>query len=422
MGAYDCVLQQIFGGRNHVIVWDVVGVFLLGGALGALIVWLVARTESASLRARLEQTQIAGEKSVEALLERAKNELRETTAARASERVGELVSPMTQKLGEFDRLLADLEAARQRDAGSLREQIDQLLGRAEKLESAAVGLTTQTSTLVTALRNPASRGRWGEMQLRNVVEKAGMLPHCDFTEQQSVALDQVRVRPDMTINLPGDRRVFVDAKAPTDSLQAALESADDKARLALVKQHARALRDHVDALARRGYQTAKGSADYVVMFVAGEAFLSYACTEDPALIEYALDKGVLISGPLTLVTLLRSFAMGWQALRQEENAKRIADMGRVLYERACKFSEHLAEMRKHLERSVNAFNAAVGSYETKLLPQGRRLKDEASLGSDALAEIPPIDVVPRAITALDTGTQSKRLPRSQQLFANDDAV
>ncbi len=370
------------------IVWDVVGVFLLGSALGALIVWLVGRAESASLRARLEQTQIAGEKSVEALLERTKNELRETTAARASERVGELVSPMTQKLGEFDRLLADLEASRQRDAGSLREQIDQLLGRAEKLESAAAGLTMQTSTLVTALRNPTSRGRWGEMQLRNVVEKAGMLPHCDFTEQQSVALDQVRVRPDMTINLPGDRRVFVDAKAPTDSLQAALESADDQARLALVKQHARALRDHVDALARRGYQTAKGSADYVVMFVAGEAFLSYACTEDPALIEYALDKGVLISGPLTLVTLLRSFAMGWQALRQEENAKRIADMGRVLYERACKFSEHLAEVRKHLERSVNAFNAAVGivrdqAASARTPPQGRSLARQRRTGRDS---------------------------------------
>lgn len=405
------------------IVWDAVFLFLFGAALGALVVWLVARAESAALRARVEQTEFTAEKTVEALLERTKNELRDATALRASERVGELVSPMAQKLGDFDRLLAELEAARQRDAGSLREQIDQLLGRAEKLESAAAGLTTQTSTLVAALRNPASRGRWGEMQLRNVVEKAGMLPFCDFAEQQSVTLDATRARPDMTINLPGERCVFVDAKAPTDSLQAALEAADDRTRAALVKQHARALRDHVDALARRGYQTAKGSADYVVMFVAGEAFLSYACNEDPALIEYALDKGVLVSGPLTLVTLLRGFAMGWQALRQEENAKRIAAMGRVLYERACKFSEHLVEMRKHLERSVNAFNVAVGSYETKLLPQGRRLKDEASLGGDELSEIPPIDVVPRGVTALDTATpQSKRLPRSQQLFATDDAV
>jgi DNA recombination protein RmuC len=399
-----------------------VALFLFGGAIGATIAWLAARAENAALRATLEHSERSGEKAIEALLERTKNELREATALRASERVGELVSPVTQKLGEFDRLIADLEATRQRDAGSLREQIDQLLGRTDKLETATSHLSTQTSTLVTALRNPASRGKWGEMQLRNVVEKAGMLAYCDFFEQQTVALEEARVRPDMTVNLPGERCVFVDAKAPTDSMQAALEASDDEARKALVKQHARALRDHVDALSRRGYQTAKGSAEYVVMFVAGEAFVSSACNEDPSLIEYALDKGVLITGPLTLISLLRTFAMGWQAVRQEENAKRIATIGRVLYERALKFSEHLVEVGKHLERSVNAFNGAVGSYETKLLPQGRRLKDEASLGGADLAEIPPIDVVPRDVTALDTSVSSKRLPRSQQLFAKDDAV
>jgi DNA recombination protein RmuC len=328
--------------------------------------------------------------AIELLLERTKNELREATAARASERVGELVAPVAQKLGEFDRLLGELK------------------GRADDLAGATTNLTVQTSTLVTALRNPASRGKWGEMQLRNVVEKAGMLPYCDFSEQQTVALEEVRARPDMTINLPGERCVFVDAKAPTDAMQAALEAADDESRRKLVKQHARALRDHIDALAKRGYQTAKGSADYVVMFVPGEAFLSSACNEDPALIEYALDKSVLVTGPLTLISLLRTFAMGWQALRQEENAKRIATIGKVLYERALRFSEHLLEIRKHLERSVEAFNGAVGSYETKLLPQGRKLKDEASLAGDDLAEISPIDVVPRDITALDAKNHRSR--------------
>jgi DNA recombination protein RmuC len=399
-----------------------VALLLFGAALGAAFTWLAARSENAALRATLDHAQHAQTNAIEALLERAKNELREATALRASERVGELVSPVTQKLGEFDRMIADLEAKRQHEAGSLREQIDQLLGRADKLESATANLTTQTSTLVTALRNPTSRGKWGEMQLRNVVEKAGMLAYCDFSEQQTVALEEARVRPDMTINLPGDRCVFVDAKAPVDAMQAALEAADDEARRTLVKAHARAVRDHVDALSRRGYQTAKGSADYVVMFVPGEAFLSSACSEDPALIEYALDKGVLVTGPLNLISLLRTFAMGWQALRQEENAKRIAAIGRVLYERALKFSEHLTDVRKHLERSVNAFNGAVGSYESKLLPQGRKLKDEAWLGGDEMSEIPPIDVVPRDVTAIDTSERPKRLPRSQQLFVNDDAV
>lgn len=383
---------------------EALALFLFGGALGAAIVWLATRSEKAALNAAVEQARDAGEKAVESLVERAKNELRDATATRAGERVGELVTPVAQKLGEFDKLLGEL------------------LGRTNQLENATATLTTQTSTLVTALRNPAARGKWGEMQLRNVVEKAGMLPYCDFSEQQTVALEEARIRPDMTVNLPGERFVFVDAKAPMDAMQAALEAADDDARRALTKRHARALRDHVDALARRGYQTAHGSADYVVMFVAGEAFLSSACTEDPALIEYALDKGVLVAGPLSLISLLRNFAMGWQALRQEENAKRIATIGKVLYERALKFSEHLLEIRKHLERSVNAYNGAVSSYETKLLPQGRKLKDEASLAGDDLAEIPPIDVVPRGVTALDGGTASKRLPRSQQLFAQDDSA
>ena len=405
----------------NAVTFDVVAAFLVGGALGALIAWLAARAESAALQATLSETKAAAEKTVEALLERAKNELREATAMRASERVGELVAPVTERLGEFDKLISELEARRQHEAGSLREQIEQLLGRAEKLESATANLSTQTSTLVTALRNPTSRGKWGEMQLRNVVEKAGMLPYCDFAEQQTVALEEARVRPDMTVNLPGDRFVFVDAKAPIDAMQAALEAADDDARRNLVKQHARALRDHVDALARRGYQTAKGSADYVVMFVPGEAFLNAACTDDPALIEYALDKGVLVTGPLALISLLRTFAIGWQALRQEENAKRIATIGKVLYERALKFSEQLIEVRKNLERTVNAFNGTIGTYETRLLPQGRKLKDEASFPSDEMPEIPPIDVVPRTVTAIDTEVPAKRLPRAQQLFSQDDA-
>jgi DNA recombination protein RmuC len=357
--------------------------FLAGAAIGALIAWLATRPHLS-----------LAEKNVELLLERAKSDLRQA--------------------------IADLEAKRERDSGSLREQIDQLLGRAEKLEHATASLTTQTSTLVTALRNPASRGRWGEMQLRNVVEKAGMLAHCDFVEQQTVALEAARVRPDMTINLPGNRRVFVDAKAPVDAMQAALEAIDDDSRRALIKQHARALRDHADALARRGYHTAPGSADYVVMFVPGEAFLNAACSEDPVLIEYALDKGVLITGPLALISLLRTFAMGWQALVQEENAKRIAGIGKVLYERALKFAEHLSEIRKHLERSVNAFNGAIGSYETKLLPQGRKLKEEAAFPGDEPAAIPPIDVVPREVGALDAAAPQHRQPRAQRLFAGDE--
>jgi len=381
---------------------------LVGVLLGGAIAWAIAAPRSQA------QTH-----ALEALVERAKNELGESAAARASEKVGDLVDPVSKQLAEFNALVSKLETLRATDAGSLREQLASLLTRTEKLETATTSLSTQTTTLVTALRNPTTRGKWGEMQLRNVVEKAGMQLHCDFAEQQTIALESGKARPDMTVNLPDDRRVFVDSKAPVDALQTALDAQDDDTRKTLVKQYARALQDHVDALARRNYQSADGSADFVVMFVPGESFLSAACNENPLLLEYALDKGVLVTGPLALISLLRSFAMGWQAVRQEENAKRIASIGRDLYDRALKFAEHLTGVRKNLERTVESFNGAVGSYETRLLPQGRKLKDEAALSDADLPEIGVIDTVPRAITALDAGAKPTRLPRTQQLPLGD---
>ncbi len=383
-------------------------IFALGLVLGGGIIFVANRSQK---------------DAVDALLERTKNELRDATSRQASERVGEIVAPIAQKLGEFDRLVREIESKRNEDTGSLRTQIDALLARADKIESAAAALSNQTSSLVTALRSPATRGKWGEIQLRNVVEKAGMLPYCDFDEQQTIAVESGRGRPDMTINLPGDRHVFVDAKAPIDSLQAAFEAADEDTKRDLVKRHAKALQDHVDTLSKRAYHRTEGSADFVIMFVPGEAFLSAACSENPMLIEYALDKGVLVSGPLGLMGLLRSFAMGWQAVKQEENAKRIAALGRELYERATRFAEKLVKLGVNLERSVAAFNETVGTYETRLLPQGRKLKDEAALPADDMPEVEVIDLAPRTITALDAAPQKrKREPATPNLFQNEEKL
>ncbi len=392
---------------------------LAGVAAGSLVTWLFARARLAELRTRLEERSQAQESAIEALLERAKNEMRDATAARAGERVGDLVKPMHDQLTEFNRLIADIEKSRKFDSGQLKEAMTGLMSRTQNLELAASQLSTQTSTLVTALRNPTTRGRWGEMQLRNVVEKAGMSPHCDFSEQQTVSLDDGRVRPDMTVNLPGDRCIFVDAKAPIDAMQAALEAPDENARRLLLKQYAKALQDHVDALARRNYTSARNSADFVILFVPGESFLSAACSENPLLMEYALDKSVLVTGPLALISLLRSFALGWQAVRQEENAKRIAAIGRELYERAQKFSRHLQSLRKSLAGSVDAFNSTVSSYESRLLPQGRKLKDEAALDADDdLPEIGAIDVQPKSVTALDA-TTTREAPEPPALFDSE---
>ena len=299
-----------------------------------------SRSEKAALRATLEHAETRRRES-----DRVASRAREERAARGDGAARERARRRTGLAGR-----AEARRVRPADRGRAASATTP-----NQLESRDLDdLTTQTSTLVTALRNPASRGKWGEMQLRNVVEKAGMLPYCDFSEQQTVALEEARVRPDMTVNLPGERCVFVDAKAPIDAMQAALEAVDDDARQR-ARQSSTLARCAITSTRSRAAATRrrKGSADYVVMFVAGEAFLGSACTEDPSLIEYALDKGVLVTGPLSLISLLRSFAMGWQALRQEENAKRIATIGKVLYERALKFSEHLVDLRRHLERSVN---------------------------------------------------------------------
>jgi DNA recombination protein RmuC len=396
----------------------------IGVALGAVIAHFAQRARVARLEERLAASGDP-ERAVEALLERAKNELRDATAQRATERVGEIVAPIAEKLGEFGQLVREIENRRSEDTGNLKAQIENLLGRADKIESAATALAGQTSSLVTALKSPATRGKWGEITLRNVVEKAGMLPYCDFAEQQTIAVEAGRARPDMTINLPGERRVFVDAKTPIDSMQAAFEAADDETRRELVRKHARALQDHIELLSKRSYHTSDGSADFVVMFVPGEAFLSAACTENPMLIEYALDRSVLVTGPLGLMSLLRSFAMGWQAVKQEENAKRIAAIGRELYDRATRFAERLAKIGMHLERTVAAYNESVGTYETRLLPQGRKLKDEAALAGEEMPEVGVIDLGPRTLTALDAQTgpekRAKRAPATPNLFQNDEA-
>ncbi|HTX58148.1 MAG TPA: DNA recombination protein RmuC [Verrucomicrobiae bacterium] len=396
--------------------------FLAGAAVAAALVGSWARAGNAALRATLEESRNASERTVDALLERAKNELRETTAARASERVGELVAPVAEKLAEFDKLMREIEGGRRHDAGGLREQISSLLARTEKLETAAAALSSQTSSLVSALRNPATRGKWGEVQLRRVVELAGMEPYCDFAEQQTFDSDDGQGRPDMTVALPGNSVIFVDAKVPLAAFLEAIDAQEEAQRRERLRAHAGAMKNHVDALARKNYQRADGSADFVVMFVPGEAFLSAACTENPDLIEYAAGRHVYVASPLTLIALLRSYALGWQQRRQEENSKQIAAVGRELYERVRVFATHLSAIGGNLQKAVASYNSAVGSLEGRLLPQGRKLKEVAALPDADLPDMHAVEVAPRQITAMDAGAREGRTPRAPQLFSEEDAV
>jgi DNA recombination protein RmuC len=393
----------------------------VGLALGAAIVFFAQRAHVARLEERLTATRDQSH-VVEALIERTKNELRDATATRASERVGELVAPIAQKLIEFDSLVRDLETKRSADAGGLKEQIASLLSRAEKLEIATSQLSTHTSTLVSALRDPKTRGRWGEMQLHNVVDVAGMLDYCDFDEQLTVVVDESRVRPDMTVRLPNNGRIYVDAKVPLDRFLDAVETNDETVRRALLKDHAKSLRDHASALAKRNYGGAEGAADLVVMFVPGESFLSAACHENPKLIEDAVNLGILIASPLTLIALLRSYAVGWQAVRQEENAKHIATLAQEFYESVCTFAEHLQNIGGSLGKSLDAYNKAVGSLERNVLSKGRRLKELGRFTED-LPEAKTLVAEVRQITALDAEPRDKRTSRkaaTPTLFQNED--
>jgi DNA recombination protein RmuC len=396
--------------------------FAAGAVLGGTMLWLAGRTEAAALRATLAESQRTGEATIEALLERTKNELRESTAARAGERVNELVAPVSQKLGEFEKLMREIENGRRHDAGGLKEQLSGLLSRTEKLETAAAKLTSETSSLVAALRNPTTRGKWGEVQLRRVVELAGMEPYCDFSEQQTFDSEEGQGRPDMTVALPGNSVIFVDAKVPLAAYLEAIDAKDEGPRRERLRAHAQAMKLHVDALARKNYQRATGSAEFVVMFVPGEAFLSAACTENPELIEYGAAKGIYLASPLTLIALLRSYALGWQQRQQEENAKQIAAVGRELYERVRVFATHLTSIGGSLAKAVGAYNSAVGSLESRVLPQGRKLKEVAALPDAELPDMHAVEVAPREITALGAGTAQPRKPRAPQLFPEEDAV
>jgi len=392
---------------------------LAGLAAGTIATWLVMRA--------VADARSGG---VDAIADRLKSELHEANAriaesqrdtflALANERFSAVVSPVQQKLTEFDALVKAIEKERVGAYEGLREQIGGLIERSGKMETAATQLTS-------ALRNPTTRGKWGEVQLRRVVELAGMESYCDYDEQQTFDTGDERGRPDMTVALSGNAKIFVDAKVPLSAYLDAIEASDEAVRREKLRGHAAAFKLHVDALAKKNYQRADGSADFVVMFVPGEAFLSAACIENPELIEYGAGKGVYIASPLTLMALLRSYALGWQQRQQEENAKKIAEAARILYDRMRSFVGHFSAIGANLEKANEAYNRAVASMESRVLPQGRKIKELASLPDADLTELQAVETAPREITALDAEppfekTRTGSRPRANQakLFTDD---
>jgi DNA recombination protein RmuC len=299
-----------------------------------------------------------------------------------------LVQPIAQTLKQVDTRLAQAEHERIDAYARLTEKVSALGSSAEKLSR--------------ALRTPAVRGRWGEMQLRRVVEIAGMLPRCDFDEQPSLHGENGRLRPDLIVRLPGGKQVVVDAKAPLEAFLDAQDAADDEMRTVKLQAHARQVREHVEKLGSKAYWEAlERSPEFVVLFLPGETLFSAALQNDLSLIEHGLKQRVLLASPITLIALLTTVAHSWRQEALTENFREVAALGRELYDRLANFAGHLNDVRKRLDGAVQSYNQAAGSFESRVLVTARRMKD---LKVTTAEEIPPaesIDTVPRVLKQMN---------------------
>ena len=278
----------------------------------------------------------------------------------------------------------------------LQLQYAQLGEQLRRLSADQQNLQSETARLVQALRTPAARGRWGEMQLRRVVEMAGMVEHCDFLEQPTGGGDSGRLRPDMIIKLPNERQVVVDAKAPLKAYLEALEATDETARSQKLREHANQLRQHVQRLSEKQYwDQFSPTPEFAVLFVPGEAFFAAALEQDPELIQFGVEKRVLVATPVTLIALLRAVAYGWREARLAESARQISELGRTLYERLVTLAEHFERLQRGLEAAVDAYNKAVASLESRVLAAARRFREFGAAGAKEIPELTPLDRTPR---------------------------
>ncbi len=306
-----------------------------------------------------------------------------------------MIKPLSDALKRYEEQIRIMEDGRHKAYGSLEEQLRALASTHESLQK-------ETSNLVSALRRPEVRGRWGEMQLRRVAELAGMSEHCDFEEQVSVDTEKGRLRPDMTVKLPGDRRIVVDSKVSLSAYLEAVAAGTDEERKARLLKHGQQVRAHMMKLSSKEYWNQfDQSPEFVILFIPGESFLGVALDSDPTLIEDGIERKVIISTPTTFIALLRAIAYGWRQEQVTKNAQQIGVLGKELYERMSTLARHFSELGTAIERSISSYNKIVGSMESRVLPSVRKFRELGVSGAEEVPVIEQIDQKPRNLSLLD---------------------
>ena len=310
--------------------------------------------------------------------------------------IDQLVKPLKESLDKVDGKIGELEKVRAGAYSELREQV-------KTLATSQLQLQSETGNLVKALRTPHVRGRWGEIQLRRVVELAGMLQYCDFVEQETVATEDGRIRPDLIVRLPGNRTIVVDAKVPFDAFYESISTTDDDIRSARLKDHARLVRTHIGSLSKKSYwESVQPTPEFVLLFLPGETFYSAALEHDPKLIEDGVGLGVIIATPTTLIALLKAVSYGWRQEQMAANAQEVSKLAKDLYDRLRTFTNYFADIGRGLDRALESYNKGVGSLEARVLVTARKFKERGAIAGEEIETLEPIDKAARALS-LDEG-------------------